>query len=213
MMIDVRLKRLIEEQCVVAAKIDRGCSRLMPSFRLPLRTKLELHFYGRWKKSDEPPCFSRWDSTAEEVSKAVYYEVTGARSQLSVLNSIIISFRVLFLHTVCMYLYDMRVHTLLYVDVLCIQCIRDIFADKLTFYLLTYLLTSYLCLVAVWHGARVGFDQRSCSASSPVSTGMYVVCCMEMYRVPHKKQPPKKTYVSREWRNSNLQILLPKDIT
>jgi len=37
-----------------------------------------------------------------------------------------------------------------------------------------------------------------------------------MYRVRHKKQPAKKTCISRKWRNlnySNLQILLPRDIS
>jgi len=75
----VCLKMIVEERCVVAAKIDLGGHRLQPAFRLPLRTKIELHFYGRWKKPQVPPIFSCWDCMAEEVSKPVYYAVTGPR--------------------------------------------------------------------------------------------------------------------------------------
>jgi len=73
---DVCLKMIIDEMTVVAAKLDRG-GRAQPSFRLPLRTRLELHFHGRWKKSVDPPSFSRWDCVAEEVNKAVYHAATG----------------------------------------------------------------------------------------------------------------------------------------
>ena len=76
---DVYLKTIVEERSVVAAKLDRGGRRLQPAFRLPLRTKIELHFYGRWKKSNDPPSFSRWDCVAEEVSKSVYHAATGSR--------------------------------------------------------------------------------------------------------------------------------------
>jgi len=74
----VCLKKIIEEPCVVAAKINRD-SRLQNSFRIPLRTKVELHFYERWTKSLHPPGSSRWDCLAEEVSPLVYHEVTGHR--------------------------------------------------------------------------------------------------------------------------------------
>ena len=77
MFYDVCLKMIVEEKSVVAAKIDLRGNRLQPSFRLPLRTKIELHFFGRWKRSKDPPDFSRWDGMAEEVNKAVYREVTG----------------------------------------------------------------------------------------------------------------------------------------
>jgi len=73
---DVCLKMIIEERTVVAAKLDRG-GRAQPSFRLPLRTRLELHFHGRWKKSVDPASYSRWDCVAEEVNKSVYHAATG----------------------------------------------------------------------------------------------------------------------------------------
>jgi len=75
---DVSVQMMIEEQSVVAAKIDRGGYRQHASFRIPLRTKLELHFYGRWKRSPDPPSSSRWDCLGEEVSKSVFHAVTGA---------------------------------------------------------------------------------------------------------------------------------------
>ena len=87
---------IIEEQSVVAAKINRGGRRLQPSFRIPLRTRVELHFYGRWKNSPDPPSSSRWDSMAEEVSKAVYSTVTGngiTVVSVSPLQNSIISFK------------------------------------------------------------------------------------------------------------------------
>ena len=61
----------------MAAKIDAaGCPQ--PSFRLPLRTRIELHFYGRWKESAQvSPSVSRYDLMAEEVTKSVYHQVTG----------------------------------------------------------------------------------------------------------------------------------------
>jgi len=68
---------IVEELSVVAAKISGGGARLQPSFHLPLRTKIELHFYGRWKRSQEPPGCSSWDNVAEEVSRFVYHTVTG----------------------------------------------------------------------------------------------------------------------------------------
>jgi len=70
------LQKIIEEQSVVAAKINLD-SRLQNSFRIPLRTMVELHFYDRWTKSARPPGSSRWDCLAEEVSPLVYHEVTG----------------------------------------------------------------------------------------------------------------------------------------
>jgi len=67
---------MVKEMSVVAAKLDyTNCP--LPSFRLPLRTKIELHFYGRWKESQVSPSISRYDFMAEEVSKPVYHEVTG----------------------------------------------------------------------------------------------------------------------------------------
>jgi len=73
----VCLKMIVAEQSVRAAKIDRGGRHLQPSFRLPLRTQIDLRFYGRWKKSEDPPNLSRWDWMAEEVSKSAYHEATG----------------------------------------------------------------------------------------------------------------------------------------
>jgi len=73
------LKAIVKETSVVTAKIDPA-GRPHPSFRLPLRTKIELHFYGRWKESRVSPSISRYDVMAEEVSKSVYHEVTGRQS-------------------------------------------------------------------------------------------------------------------------------------
>jgi len=73
----VRLKAIVDELSVLAAKIERAAGRLQPSFRLPLRTRIELHFYERWRKSKEPPSCSYWDVLAEEVSKSVYHTITG----------------------------------------------------------------------------------------------------------------------------------------
>ena len=71
------LKMTVTEKSVLAAKIDRESSRLNPAFLLPLRTKIELHFYERLKKSSIRPSLSRWNCMAEEVSKSVYHSVTG----------------------------------------------------------------------------------------------------------------------------------------
>ena len=97
---DVCVQRIIEERTVVAAKLDRG-GRPQSSFRLPLRTRIELHFHGRWKKSVDAPSYSRWDSVAEEVSKAVYHTVTGHRSALF---SRLCPSRVLYLHLVILFI-------------------------------------------------------------------------------------------------------------
>lgn len=73
----LKAEMIVEEKSVVAAKLDREGRRLHPSFRLPLRTRIELHFHARWKKSADPPNVSRWDCMAEEVTKSVYHTVTG----------------------------------------------------------------------------------------------------------------------------------------
>ena len=70
------LKAIVKETSVVAAKID-AAGRPQPSFRLPLRTKIELHFYGRWKETQASPSVSCYDFVAEEVTKSVYHQVTG----------------------------------------------------------------------------------------------------------------------------------------
>jgi len=76
------LKAIVKERAVVTAKLNSaGCPQ--PSFRLPLRTKIELHFYGRWKESQVTFSVSRYDAVAEEVNKSVYHEVTGGYSLLS----------------------------------------------------------------------------------------------------------------------------------
>lgn len=72
--VPLTVEKLVEERCVVAAKLSNG-GHINDAFHLPLRTRLTVRFERRWNKNCGQLKCSQADSFVEELQRTVYEQV------------------------------------------------------------------------------------------------------------------------------------------